>query len=261
MPAAVFSGQTAGWLHGLDLPWKPIEVTVPDVHLSARADVVIHRSRLAANEVVGIRGLRSTTPLRTAIDLGRRLRPTEAVVALDMALHVGLATIGELRAFVALHPGSKGIGRLRRAVELADPASESPMETRFRILIFKAGLPRPETQVELRDSADRFLARTDFYYRDQRLAIEYDGGSHRHTLEEDNRRQNRLLEAGYRLLRFTAADVRDNPDLLVAQIAAALGVSARKRALNRPKRADYARKRDVSGAASGLLPRPRSGSR
>ena len=52
----------------------------------------------------------------------------------------------------------------------------------------------------------RFLARTDLYYPDHRLTLEYDGGTHRESLVEDNRRQNRLLRAGFRLLRFTASE-------------------------------------------------------
>src|SRR5438132_65562 len=34
------------------------------------------------------------------------------------------------------------------------------------------------------------------------LALEYDGGYHRENLTSDNRRQNRLVDAGYRLLRL-----------------------------------------------------------
>jgi very-short-patch-repair endonuclease len=57
-----------------------------------------------------------------------------------------------------------------------------------------------------------FLGRPDFYYPLHRLALEYDGSYHRENLTRDNRRQNRLVEAGYRLLRFTAADVLSAPD-------------------------------------------------
>jgi hypothetical protein len=37
-------------------------------------------------------------------------------------------------------------------------------------------------------------------------------------------RQNRLLNAGYRLLRFTAADLRGTPEAIVAQVRAALSI-------------------------------------
>jgi len=80
------------------------------------------------------------------------------------------------------------------------------MEARLRMLLIGAGLPRPQVQVALYDDQGRFLARTDLYYPDHRLALEYDGGTHRESLVEDNRRQNRLLRAGFRLLRFTASE-------------------------------------------------------
>jgi very-short-patch-repair endonuclease len=50
------------------------------------------------------------------------------------------------------------------------------------------------------------------------LAIEYDGGNHRDRLVDDNRRQNRLIGAGFRLLRFTGADVYGAPESVVMQV-------------------------------------------
>jgi very-short-patch-repair endonuclease len=55
-------------------------------------------------------------------------------------------------------------------------------------------------------------------YRAQRLAIEYDGGNHRDRLIDDNRRQNRLIGADFRMLRFTKADVYGSPESIVAQV-------------------------------------------
>jgi very-short-patch-repair endonuclease len=86
-------------------------------------------------------------------------------------------------------------------------------------------------QANLRDDSARFVARVDLYYPQARLAIEYDGGNHRDRLVEDNRRQNALVNAGYRLLRFTAADIHGRPDVVVAQVRAALDA---RRALQRP---------------------------
>ena len=65
-----------------------------------------------------------------------------------------------------------------------------------------------------------FAGRPDLYYAEHRLGIEYDGGVHRESLAEDNRRQNRLLEAGVTLLRFTATDVMSRPSLVAAQVRA-----------------------------------------
>src|SRR5207253_3000618 len=49
-------------------------------------------------------------------------------------------------------------------------------------------------------------------------------GGHRSTLAQDNRRQNALLRAGVRLLRFTAADVLNAPQEVVRIVGAELGI-------------------------------------
>jgi very-short-patch-repair endonuclease len=90
------------------------------------------------------------------------------------------------------------------------------------MLLVLAKLPRPEAQVSLHDEHDRFLGRVDLYYPAHRLAIEYDGGTHRTSLVEDNRRQNQLLNAGFRLLRFAFADIRETPTSVVDQVRHAL---------------------------------------
>jgi very-short-patch-repair endonuclease len=83
-------------------------------------------------------------------------------------------------------------------------------------------LPRPQAQVSLRDEEGRFLGRPDLYYPARRLLLEYDGTTHRVNLAADNRRQNRLVDAGYRFLRFTAADVLSAPDAVVSLVRRAL---------------------------------------
>src|SRR5438067_13649072 len=64
------------------------------------------------------------------------------------------------------------------------------METRLRMLLVLAGLPRPAAQVSLQDARGRFLGRPDLYCPGARLGIEYDGATHRESLAADNRRQN-----------------------------------------------------------------------
>ncbi len=197
-PGAAFSGRTAAWLHGLDMaPCDPIEVTIPDpIGTRRRAGVSVGRTALAFEEIVIRRAMPVTSALRTVVDLAGRNPLTEGVVAADMFLHARLVSIVELRTYVAEHPGVKGVARLRRVVDLAEPKAESAMESRLRMLLVLAGLPRPEVQVSIRDDQGRFLGRPDLLYRSQRLAIEYDGGSHRDRMVDDNRRQNGLVGAG-----------------------------------------------------------------
>jgi very-short-patch-repair endonuclease len=141
---------------------------------------------------------------------------TEAVVITDSALHARRITMDQLRARV------NATAKFRRVIELAEPASESPMESRLRMVLVLGGLPRPKAQVPVHDRDGRFVARTDLFYERQRLAIEFDGAVHRTTLVADNRRQNQLFNAGVDLLRFTGADVLGDPASVVAQVRLAL---------------------------------------
>ena len=223
-PGAVFSHQTAGWLHGLDLePGDPPEATAPfGCGVSNRAGVRLRRSTLAPSDVSRCRGLPATSPVRTAFDLARHLPLVDAVVAVDTAMRQMLVDLASLDEYIAEHRRAQGNAQACRVVELAEPRSESPMESRLRVLLVLAGLPRPRAQVDVCDALGRLLGRLDLYYPTQRLGLEYDGEAHRERLVADNRRQNRLLAAGYRLLRFTAADVYRRPGAVVAQVRSAL---------------------------------------
>ena len=222
--AAVFTGPTAAWLHGLDVPpCSPIEAAVPSTSSTSKlGGMVVRRCSIPAAETSIRRGLRVTSAVRTIADLACRLPLTDAVALLDSALHGRLVNSRRLRDWARAHAGYRGVRRLKRALELADPAAESVMETRLRLLLVLAGLPHPTSQVSLRDDFGLFLARPDFYYPGARLAIEYDGATHRESLAADNRRQNRLIDAGYRLLRFTAGDVLDAPAVVVSMVRRAL---------------------------------------
>ena len=219
-PGAAFSGLTAAWLHGLDFePCDPVEVTIPEpIGSGRRAGALVRRAQLENEEIVSRRGLPATSALRTVADLAGRKQLTEGVVAADQFLHSELVTIGELQTYVDEHPRAKGIARLRRVVGLAEPKAESAMESRLRVLLVTSGLPRPEVQASILDTEGHFLGRPDLLYRHQGLAIEYDGGNHRDRLTADNRRQNALVRAGLRLLRFTASDVYSTPDAVVMQV-------------------------------------------
>jgi very-short-patch-repair endonuclease len=195
---------TAAWLHGLNVTsFEPIETIL--VGFDDR-DVVVRR------------GFRTTSLVRTIFDLSWKLPLVEAVVVADLAFHAKLVKRTQLSEFIESQAGRKGVRKARRVLELAESGAESQMETRLRMLLVLNGLPRPELQVTIRDEEGSPLGRPDLYYRKQRLGVEYDGETHRASLVEDNRRQNRLLMSGVRLLRFTAADVLRRPDSVLAQV-------------------------------------------
>ena len=228
LPAgSAFSGRTAAWLHALDVgELSRIEVTVPLWASASRGvRLAVRRAALLVGDVVTVHGLPTTSVPRTLADIALCAPLEEAVGIADMALHHGLSTRTEMEAWVRARAGRPGTRRLRRVLELADPASESPMETRLRLLLRRARVPEPESQAVLTDRDGNFVARVDFYFPAHRLCIEFDGGIHRDRLVEDDRRQNRLLSAGYRLLRFTSPDVINSPGAVVAQIRAALATA------------------------------------
>ncbi|HET7338320.1 MAG TPA: DUF559 domain-containing protein [Candidatus Dormibacteraeota bacterium] len=221
---AAFSGRTAAWLHGLEVAsCDPIEVTVPTAAgVSNRSGCLIRRSALAKRDVVNARGLPATEIVRTVAETCARLDLIEAIVVADAALHSRRLRIEQLASWVQAHAGFRGVRRVREVLDHAEPASESPMESRLRLVLVSGGLPRPKAQVTIRDRWGRAIGRPDLYYEDQRLGIEYDGITHRDALVEDNRRQNRLLNAGVRLLRFTAGDVLRNPEKVVSDVRSML---------------------------------------
>jgi len=217
LPAdAVFSGRTAAFLHGLEtsLPIA-IEATLPATARTTHlAGITIRRRQIGAHEVATRQGFRVTSALHTVTDLASHLELVEAVAVLDAALHKGLVGIEELKGSIHERQGQKGTARLRRALDHAEPATESPMETRLRMLLVLAGLPKPEVQVPLYDESGAFVGRADLYYPDQRLVIEYDGSTHRDSVAADNKRQNRLIDAAYNILRFTASNLASSVGLV-----------------------------------------------
>lgn len=187
----------------------------------------VRRAALWEDEVIQRRGYRLTNPVRTVTDLGSGRDLIESVVAIDLALHAGLIDMRALNSHIDVNAGAKGIRRLRRAVDLADARSESPMETRLRVQLVRARLPEPQLQVELHDTSGRFLGRADLYYPDVRLVVEFDGMNQKDRMAADLRRQNALLNAGYHVLRFTAADIRV-PGFAAAQVRRARDLLQRR---------------------------------
>ena len=223
-PGSAFSGLTAAWLHGIDVdPCDPIEaLTPPDSGVTARSGIRLRRSVLYEGDVTNVRGLPATSMIRTLADVSKQMSLTEAVVIVDAALHSRRVRLEELRSWAGSDNHRQGIRKFRSVIKLAEPRAESPMESRLRMLLILAGLPRPAAQVSIYDRNGRFVGRPDLYYEKEQLGIEYDGASHRASLAEDNRRQNLLLSAGVRLVRFTGADVMQRSGTVASQVAGLL---------------------------------------
>jgi hypothetical protein len=225
LPAGgVIGGRSAAFLHGVNVLAPGAEVSVVlrrDTPMAPRAGMVIRRAELPSGDVTAVDSVPATTQLRTAFDLARLEPLADAVSCLDAFLRAGLCA-HELAAYVADHPGWRGVRRAATALGYADGGAESPMESRLRMLLVLSGLPRPVVNAPLYDASGSFLARPDL--RIDRVLIEFDGRIHRDAdvFVNDLRRQNRLLGAGYIVLRYTAEDLYRRAQAIPLEVRAAL---------------------------------------
>lgn len=217
---SVVCDRHAGWLLGAEM------ILAPGEHLAPRPISVFRpagRGRLrngltdsgernlTRSDVDEIDGLRVTTPLRTAWDLGRVRWPDRAIAGLDSMLRLNGFTRGELLAGIERFRGMRWVRTLRQVAPLADGRSQSPGESVLRLKWLECGLPTPEPQVEVRLPGGR-VAFLDIANRRLRFAAEYDGAewhSAPEQREHDQRRRALASEQNWHIVPFVAADVFD----------------------------------------------------
>jgi hypothetical protein len=207
----------------------PAEVTVPHRGQRSPAGLVMTRSHLSPAEITQVDGLTVTSPVRTAYDLARRGDLVERVVAVDRLANVHRFTPDLLLGLSARNRGARGNRLLPCVLAHADRRSGSPMETRLRMLIVQAGLPRPEVQWAVQDEQTRTALWLDLAWPDLMIGIEYEGeGSHTEPDQvlRDVGRYTGLVDRGWRIYRYTKFEIRRRQDLIVGQLT-----RARERAL------------------------------
>lgn len=134
-----------------------------------------------------------------------------AVVSLDHALHERLVTEDELTRRVAAATGWTGAERARRAVALADGRSESPGESRLRVLCHLMGFPvTPQVQVR----CTHRTYRVDLLLDAAAVILEFDGAGKytdgdRRVLWKEKEREDALRAQGYEVIRVTWAELHD----------------------------------------------------
>ncbi|WNV74506.1 endonuclease domain-containing protein [Geodermatophilus sp. DSM 44513] len=183
----------------------------------------MHRSPLPEADRTRRGTLPVTTPARTWRDLAGVLTPPALLAVTDQLLARGVAR-DQLAVQLQARPTGRGSARARAVLPVADPRSESPMESVLRWLLHEAGLPAPDLQHVVRDAAGSPLGRADLAWPERRVLVEFDGDLHREraVFVGDLRRQNRLVAAGWTVLRFSSADVLGRPADVVAEVRRAL---------------------------------------
>ncbi|MGY1822479.1 DUF559 domain-containing protein [Geodermatophilus sp. SYSU D00079] len=228
-PGAVASHRTAAALWGLEIPLEDrddrrVDLTVPTTaRVVSRRDRRVHRIALGIEDVARRGAVPVTSPARTWRDLAGVLEPAALLAVTDQLLD-GTCSRADLARQLARRPRGRGSARARDTLPVADPRAESPMESVLRWLLHAARLPAPDLQYVVRDASGTVLGRADLAWPEQRVIVEFDGDGHRErdVFVHDLRRQNRLVAAGWTVLRFTSADVLGRPDEVIAGIRRAL---------------------------------------
>lgn len=203
--------------HTAAVLWGAIVPETPHTHVSVRVDRDRRRREGLRCHVSPCRvttthqGLPVTTPAQTFLDLVHHLGLVDLVILGDSLVHVGVATEAELIRAAGSVTG-RGGALAREAAQLVRAGSQSPMETRVRLMFRFAGLPEPTTQLRVGD-ADRTYY-LDLAWPELKVAAEYDGRQHAESPRQwghDLGRREWLDGNGWRLVVLRAPDVYDEP--------------------------------------------------
>jgi hypothetical protein len=214
-PSAVITDRTAAWLHGIDLLPRsartkalPVSVYQRPGTRSRRDGVDSGERMLLPRDIVEINGLAVTSPLRTALDLGRMLWRFDALAALDQFLRRGV-TLDQLLLELDRFKGYRGVIQLRALVAIADPRAESVAESALRLHWYDAGLPRPELQWWVYDDQGVGVFRLDLALPEVWFGAEYDGAEFHSEddREHDEARRTWLAERRWWIEVFRKVDV------------------------------------------------------
>lgn len=175
---------TAAWVHAGPKAVAPNEhLAVPPVSCFRPSDagrlrnaVTLSGERdVSDHDLVVIDGLRVTSPLRTALDLGRLQRSRDMRMwDIDCMLGLGRFGLDELLAEIPRFRGQRGVVGLRALAPLGDSGTASFGEAALKLRWYDAGLPRPRTQVPIVHDG-RLLFALDLGLEELLFAAEFDG--------------------------------------------------------------------------------------
>ncbi len=230
-----FSHETALALLGAPVPRWPYR---PGIHVSThrparepRTRGVIGHRLQSRDPAAGVRdGLPIEHPVRAWRQAGTLWAVDDLVGAADflVARRQPFATIEELRHEVTVMGDVPGRALVRALRDVREGA-ESPEETRLRLILTRAGLPEPELNWDLRDTAGRLIARLDLAYPAVRVGVEYDGRVHAEDarqFELDADRWSAIARAGWTHVRILRHHMRGRHPLAIDMVRRALNAAA-----------------------------------
>lgn len=214
----VLAGFSAAAMHGSRYIDAALPANIIGSPCRPTPGVVVWEDCPDADEICRIGELRLTTPTRTAVDLARRFPEDVAVSAIDALARATRLTVAEIELAARRHPGQRGIRQARRSIALVDPEAESPRETALRLLIVRAGFPRPESQHPIYNEYGVLIGIVDFAWAELKIAVEYEGRHHSdpEQMRKDIARIEEMIEMGWLVIRVTS---RDPAGVVVRRIA------------------------------------------
>jgi hypothetical protein len=226
---ASVSHVTSGVLWDLKVPRDPEAHVIVDPERRLRIPGLrTHRLPLAESEMAVIDGIPCTSLLRTILDCLLWL-PEEAGRAMTVdALRRGLVSVDQLRTALR-HTGQRhGLSRAWAVIAEIGAGAHSEAEVRVHSVFRRAGVGGWEANAPVFD-VDGLIGIVDLLFAAARLVVEIDGRAYHSdeiAFQRDRTRQNRLIAAGYRVLRFTWDDVVRRPDHVLAAVRQALAADA-----------------------------------
>lgn len=221
-------GATAVVLHGLPL----LGPLPPRPQLAERKELRLKHHGVSAtlpqDQVVVAHGVPVVSLARAACDVARRRGYLAGVVVADAVL-ARAVTAEELAAAVRACRGWPGGRHAQQAAAFADGRSESALESIGRVRFDEVGLPSPDLQVRLGDDQG-VIGRVDHYWPEHRTVGEADGAlkyADRSDLLVEKRREDRLRDAGFEVVRYSWDDALLHPQVLAARVRRAFDRAAR----------------------------------
>jgi len=215
-PAAVASHASAAWLWDFLPRYEPPpEISLPTGDRRPR-HILSHRCpALQPRDITRQRGVPTTTPARTALDLAPRLTHKQLTRLVNDQRHDGFLRPAALQDIVErnpLHPGAKLLTPL--AYDTSNP-TDSGFEDDFKAFVAKYGLPTPEYNFPFNGR------RLDVFFPEHGVIVELDGWEFhkdQDAFEDDRERDADHLELSLITIRITKSRFERQPGREAARL-------------------------------------------
>lgn len=232
---AALSHISAAELHGV---WQRRNF---EIHVLARATpaalvrsgIRIHRGLVQGLDVTRMDGIAVTSLSRTLIDLCSVFTPQQLASVLKQAGFLEILDVHAIHAAMGRVHRKKQIVRLEEALEIrgyGGVGTRSGLEDRLLRVLERAGVETPNVNKRYWfgrvafEALGRETIELDMSWAEKRICVEADGTQHLEPAvrAEDEARDQVLVAAGWRVLRFTEGEVDYDESRVISAIRTAL---------------------------------------